>query len=398
MKSNLFQRVLSALILGPVVLWAILYGDRDVIPAYTLLLAIMGAVMAWEWEKMVTGKTSEIAVILATSTTMLAFLRLDNPLFSLFLIAVTALLVYFKSGKKLLLSFGAFYICLPLLSLIYLGYKDPVYSYEIILWLLCVIWATDIGGYVFGKSIGGPKLAPKSSPKKTWAGLFGGIISASFVTYEFVGFMNTHYESQMSVTLFVGASAVLAVIAQIGDIFETASGGTPLSTESQFYKDGKIPWINSGEVRSGLIISTENHITELGLKNSSAKIFPKNTVLVAMYGATAGQVGILGIEASTNQAVCGIFPNEKVYSVYLFNFLSTQLDQLLGLRSGIARLNLSQEKIRNFRIPVPPLNIQQQIVAECEAVDKAVEQAQTDIQNAQQAIADAFTAAAQAAH
>lgn len=185
---------------------------------------------------------------------------------------------------------------------------------------------------------------------------------------------------------------------KIGDIFETASGGTPLSTESQFYKDGKIPWVNSGEVRSGLIISTENHITELGLKNSSAKIFPKNTVLVAMYGATAGQVGILGIEASTNQAVCGIFPNEKIYSVYLFNFLSTQLDQLLGLRSGIARLNLSQEKIRNFRIPVPPLNIQQQIVAECEAVDKAVEQAQTDIQNAQQAIADAFATAAQAAH
>lgn len=185
---------------------------------------------------------------------------------------------------------------------------------------------------------------------------------------------------------------------KIGDIFETASGGTPLSTESQFYKDGKIPWVNSGEVRSGLIISTENHITELGLKNSSAKIFPKNTVLVAMYGATAGQVGILGIEASTNQAVCGIFPNEKVYSVYLFNFLSTQLDQLLGLRSGIARLNLSQEKIRNFRIPVPPLNIQQQIVAECEAVDKAVEQAQTDIQNAQQAIADAFATAVQAAH
>lgn len=185
---------------------------------------------------------------------------------------------------------------------------------------------------------------------------------------------------------------------KIGDIFETASGGTPLSTESQFYKDGKIPWVNSGEVRSGLIISTENHITELGLKNSSAKIFPKNTVLVAMYGATAGQVGILGIEASTNQAVCGIFPNEKVYSVYLFNFLSTQLDQLLGLRSGIARLNLSQEKIRNFRIPVPPLNIQQQIVAECEAVDKAVEQAQIDIQNAKQAIADAFATAAQAAH
>lgn len=185
---------------------------------------------------------------------------------------------------------------------------------------------------------------------------------------------------------------------KIGDIFETASGGTPLSTESQFYKDGKIPWVNSGEVRSGLIISTENHITELGLKNSSAKIFPKNTVLVAMYGATAGQVGILGIEASTNQAVCGIFPNEKVYSVYLFNFLSTQLDQLLGLRSGIARLNLSQEKIRNFRIPVPPLNIQQQIVAECEAVDKAVEQAQIEIQNAKQAIADAFATAAQAAH
>lgn len=222
MKNNLVQRILSALVLGPIVLWAILYGDTDIVPAYTLLVALMGATMAWEWEKMVTGKTSEVAIILAVSTTMLAFLRLDNPFFSLGLIICTALLIYFKSGKKLLLSFGTFYICFPILSLVYLGYMEPVYSYEIILWVLCVVWATDVGGYVFGKSIGGPKLAPKISPKKTWAGLLGGVVSSALVTYEFVMFMNAYYDSQMSVALFVISSALLAVVAQMGDIFESS--------------------------------------------------------------------------------------------------------------------------------------------------------------------------------
>ena len=115
-------------------------------------------------------------------------------------------------------------------------------------------------------------------------------------------------------------------------------------------------------MRQGTVIDSATKITPLGLKNSSAKIFPVNTVLVAMYGATAGQVGILGVSASTNQAVCGILPNNKIVPIYLFNYLKTQYNNLLSLRSGVARLNISQKIIQNFKIPLPPINIQQSIV------------------------------------
>ncbi len=159
-------------------------------------------------------------------------------------------------------------------------------------------------------------------------------------------------------------------VAEIGKIFNTGSGGTPLSSRQEYYLNGDIPWINSGEVRNGIITSTENYITKAGLENSSAKIFPKDTVLVAMYGATAGQVGMLEIEAATNQAICGILPNDKVLPKYLLYYLQTQLNSFLNIRSGVARLNLLQEKIKEFKIPVPSKDIQQKIVEEIEIVEK----------------------------
>jgi len=84
---------------------------------------------------------------------------------------------------------------------------------------------------------------------------------------------------------------------ELGEVCETSSGGTPLKSKDEYYENGCIPWLRSGEVSQGSIIKSEMLITELGLKNSSAKIFPINTVLVAMYGATAGQVGILNLIA-----------------------------------------------------------------------------------------------------
>jgi hypothetical protein len=171
-------------------------------------------------------------------------------------------------------------------------------------------------------------------------------------------------------------------LVKIGSFAETGSGGTPLSNIKEYYENGDILWINSGEVKKGIITQSENKISQLGLNNSSAKIFPINTVLIAMYGATAGQVGILGVEASTNQAVCGVLPNDKYKPKYLFYFLDTQLDNLLDLRAGVARLNLSQDVIKNFKIPLPPLDVQRQIVAECEAIGQAVGEAQKVVEEA----------------
>lgn len=152
----------------------------------------------------------------------------------------------------------------------------------------------------------------------------------------------------------------------IGNLAETTSGGTPLSSNRAFYDGGTIPWINSGEVNKGEILVGENFITEAGLNNSSAKMVPANSVLLAMYGATAGKVAILKIEAATNQAICAILPNEKYEPKFLKYQLDSMYDQLLSLRTGVARDNLSQAKIRDIRIILPPLSVQQALIEEIE--------------------------------
>ena len=154
---------------------------------------------------------------------------------------------------------------------------------------------------------------------------------------------------------------------ELGKVLKTSSGGTPLKGNTEFYENGTIPWLKSGEVGQGLITTVEERITESGLRNSSSKIFPVKTVLVAMYGATAGKVGILGIEAATNQAVCGIFPDASIDSHFLFYVLKTRTDELIGLSTGGAQPNISQAIIRSLLIPLPPLETQQAIVAEIEA-------------------------------
>jgi type I restriction enzyme S subunit len=107
----------------------------------------------------------------------------------------------------------------------------------------------------------------------------------------------------------------------------------------------------------------KNFITAAGLENSAAKLFPRDTVLVAMYGATAGQVGILRFEAATNQAVCGILPNDKFVPEFLYYSLLAKKDDLVAQATGNAQPNISQIKIKNTAVPVLPLPEQQRIVA-----------------------------------
>lgn len=152
-------------------------------------------------------------------------------------------------------------------------------------------------------------------------------------------------------------------LVEIGKFFQTSSGGTPLRSKNEYYKDGTIPWVKSGELKD-YIYETEEYITESGLKNSSAKIFPENTVLVAMYGATAGQVGLLKISAATNQAICGILPNPKVLPEFLYLILSSKTQNFVDVSVGGAQPNISQELIRSIKIPIPSLDEQQKIIDE----------------------------------
>lgn len=142
-------------------------------------------------------------------------------------------------------------------------------------------------------------------------------------------------------------------VKKLSEIAQTGSGGTPKSTTKEYYENGNIPWINSGELNSPFIISTKNFITEVALKNSSAKYFPANTILMAMYGATAGKTSIISFEATTNQAICAVMPKEKEFFHYTKFVLDDMYQYLINLSTGSARDNLSQDKIKNLDVIIP---------------------------------------------
>ena len=174
-------------------------------------------------------------------------------------------------------------------------------------------------------------------------------------------------------------------IKPIGEVCKTGAGGTPLKSNKEYYEGGQIPWLLSGEVAQGEIFKSENFITQTGLDNSSAKIFPVNTVLVAMYGATAGQVGILRFEAATNQAVCGILPNETFIPEFIYYALLSKKAELISKAAGNAQPNISQIKIRTTEIPVPPLDEQKRIVG---ILDEAFEGCDRVIRNTEKNLAN----------
>lgn len=165
---------------------------------------------------------------------------------------------------------------------------------------------------------------------------------------------------------------------RLGEICQTTSGGTPLKTKKEYYEDGNIPWLRSGEVAQGLIKGSELFITKKGLKKSFAKIFPINTVLVAMYGATAGQVGLLKFKSSTNQAICGILPNKNFIPEFLFMILKNMKSKIIRLAGGGAQPNISQKINKNLFIPLPPLEVQKEIVTLMEYTENTGKQIQKE--------------------
>ncbi len=147
---------------------------------------------------------------------------------------------------------------------------------------------------------------------------------------------------------------------KISDIAMTTSGGTPSRGNVEYY-NGEIPWVKSGELNDNYILSNEEYITAEGLKNSSAKLLPPNTLLIAMYGATVGKVGITTYELTTNQAVCAVFPNEIVSQKFLFWFFKQNRYNFITLSKGGAQPNISQTVINNTKIPLPDIEVQNQI-------------------------------------
>ncbi|WP_421947657.1 restriction endonuclease subunit S [Phaeodactylibacter xiamenensis] len=156
---------------------------------------------------------------------------------------------------------------------------------------------------------------------------------------------------------------------ELGNLTKITSGGTPSRKKPEYYSNGDIPWVKTGDLKRREIFESSEFITELGLKSSSAKLFPKNTVLVALYGATIGACSILRISASTNQACAAILPSEKLDENYLFYFLSYFKPQLIEAGVGGAQPNISGKIIKETQIPLPPLSEQRRLAARLDKAD-----------------------------
>lgn len=162
-------------------------------------------------------------------------------------------------------------------------------------------------------------------------------------------------------------------------IAKWGSGGTPSRKKAEYY-NGSIPWIKTGELNCKYIYGSEEHITESAIKNSNAKVYPVNTVVLAMYGATIGKVSILKIEAATNQACACAIGLKSIYYMYLFYFLQNNKYRFILKGKGGAQPNISQDIIKKEIFPLPPLSEQQRIVDRIESIfaklDEAKERAQ----------------------
>ena len=161
---------------------------------------------------------------------------------------------------------------------------------------------------------------------------------------------------------------------KLGDLcYNVCSGGTPKSTYSAYYEGGKIPWLNTKEINYNRIYSTESHITEEGLNNSSAKWIDANSVIVAMYGATAGRVAIAKVPMTTNQACCNLMiDSSKADYNYIYYYLSNSYKQLLGMANGAAQQNLNAQVIKDFIISLPDIQEQRNIATILSSLDSKI--------------------------
>ena len=150
----------------------------------------------------------------------------------------------------------------------------------------------------------------------------------------------------------------------LGDIGIWQSGATPKRSNEAYYINGSIPWLLTGDLNDGLIENVPNKITELALKESSVKLNPSGSILIAMYGATIGKLGILTFPSTTNQACCACQPFKEIKTDYLFYFLMAHKKRFIDMAEGGAQPNISRQKIITTKFSVPPFNEQRLIVEE----------------------------------
>lgn len=146
-------------------------------------------------------------------------------------------------------------------------------------------------------------------------------------------------------------------IGKLGDIYKTTSGGTPSRSKPEYYENGTISWIKSKELNNTFILDTEEKITEAALKNSSAKLLEKYSVLIAMYGATVGEIGITTESCTCNQAICAFLPNENYPYTFIYHFLLQCKQDIISQAVGSAQQNISQQLLLQYKLIIPPTEL-----------------------------------------
>ena len=219
-KDPLRLRVLSALVLAPLPIAAIWFGW----PWLPLLTAAAAAVMAWEWGRLCRGGNFGRAgiVLVAVVLVAVAAASLASTRLALGTAVAGAGLVLWaaretKDADPQWTAFGAIWVALPCVCLLWLA-RDGLAGRPTLLWLLAVVWATDIGAYAVGRTFGGPRLAPRWSPRKTWTGLAGGIVCAALTGWATAAWLGISPAAPL-----VGVSAGLAIVEQFGDLAESAA-------------------------------------------------------------------------------------------------------------------------------------------------------------------------------
>lgn len=171
----------------------------------------------------------------------------------------------------------------------------------------------------------------------------------------------------------------------VNDLTDVISGGTPSRDVNEYWEGGTIPWVKTTELQNNYVTEVEEYITEEGLNNSSAKIVPAGTVLIAMYGQgkTRGMTAYLGIEACTNQACACILPSDKINQTFLWQFFVLSYDNLRNRAKGGNQPNLNGNIIKNYPVLYPPIELQEQFAAFVKQTDKSKVAVQKALDEAQ---------------
>ena len=175
-------------------------------------------------------------------------------------------------------------------------------------------------------------------------------------------------------------------IKKMPEVVKWGSGGTPKATEKAYYENGTIPWLIIGDLNDGIVTESATKITELGIENSSAKMIPAGTLLVAMYGSI-GKLGITGIECCTNQAIAYAKHLYGVTTKFMFYYMALIKSELISMGKGGTQKNISQTVLNSLRVPVPPIEEQNRIVARIEELFSELDNGVETLQKTKQQLA-----------